>query len=303
MSRNRKFHNSAAAYSVSFATVYRIDVFTWQIYFDILEQSNQYCRKKRHGIVYVLWLFMPSHVHFIFRSTATSCKLAVAGGHGPSTSNAHPFEIILDKSFLGTKADCVYKKLAKLNGNLFKTTIGKFIDDPKYNLTFKVGDCGSRTDDACTNANNINSTGNVVITIEDVNQSGLGIAALILHEGLHAEMHRYVSRFKAGVDPNNRARLFQLYAHYKGWAAKYQDPDYNWKQVAHHAYMVENYVKKIASAIRQLDDNKYPLSHYMAYGWDGLTSYGYTAKRLTEFENSKNQQLRKIADFNSSICK
>lgn len=226
-----------------------------------------------------------------------------SGRYGPNGGNAHPFEIILDKSFLGTKADCVYKKLAKLNGNLFKKTIGKFIDDPKYDLTFKVGDCGARTDDACTNANNINSTGNVLITIEDVNQSGLGITALILHEGLHAEIHRYVSRFEAGVDPNNRARLFQLYAHYKGWAAKYQDTDYNWKQVAHHVYIIENYVKKIAASIRVLDGNKYPLSYYMAYGWDGLTSYGYTAKRLTKSENFKNQQLRVIADSNTSICK
>lgn len=88
------------------------------------------------------------------------------------------------------KVKCVFDKLKSTNGDLFKNTIGAFINDPDYNLTLEVGNCNS-TDDACTNANNLN---NIVITIENVNQSSLGIATLILHEALHAEMHRYVSR-------------------------------------------------------------------------------------------------------------
>ena len=134
-------------------------------------------------------------------------------------------------------------------------------------------------------------------------QSGLKIAALILHEGIHAEIHGFVSRYEAGVEPNNRPRLFKLYAHYKGWAEKYQDEDYNWKQDAHHNYMVENYVTQIASAIRQIDNNKYPLSYYMAYGWDGLTKYGYTAKRLSISQNKTNQELRRIVEQKTQICK
>ncbi|WP_396632669.1 transposase [Maribacter sp. R86514] len=52
MSRKYKFYNPTAVYFISFATVYWIDVFTRQIYFDILEQSIQYCRK-----VWLLWIF------------------------------------------------------------------------------------------------------------------------------------------------------------------------------------------------------------------------------------------------------
>lgn len=63
------------------------------------------------------------------------------------------------------------------------------------------------------------------------------------------------------------------------------------------------YVTQIANAVRELDNNKYPLSHYMAYGWDGLTKYGYTAKRLTIAENTNNQNLRSIVNQNSQICK
>ncbi len=67
MSRNYKFHNPTASYFVSFATVYWIDVFTRQLYFSILEDSMQYCRKEK-GLEIYAYCFMPSHIHFIFRS-------------------------------------------------------------------------------------------------------------------------------------------------------------------------------------------------------------------------------------------
>ena len=66
--------------------------------------------------------------------------------------------------------------------------------------------------------------------------------------------------------------------------------------------MVENYVNQIANVLRRLDNNNYPLSYYMGYGWDGLTSYGYTSSRLTAAENTQNQNLRAIVDTNSQIC-
>jgi REP element-mobilizing transposase RayT len=67
MSRKYKFKNPTAAYFVSFATVYWIDVFTRQDYFSILEESITYCREKK-GMEVFAYCFMPSHVHMIFRS-------------------------------------------------------------------------------------------------------------------------------------------------------------------------------------------------------------------------------------------
>ena len=67
MSRNYNFHNKVGAYFISFATVYWMDVFTSQIYFDILEQSIGYCRKEK-GMELFAYCFMPSHIHMIFRS-------------------------------------------------------------------------------------------------------------------------------------------------------------------------------------------------------------------------------------------
>ena len=67
MSRKYKFHNESGAYFISFATVYWLDVFTRQIYFNVLEESIDYCRAEK-GMEVFAYCFMPSHVHLIFRS-------------------------------------------------------------------------------------------------------------------------------------------------------------------------------------------------------------------------------------------
>ena len=67
MSRKYKFHNSQGAYFISFATVYWLDIFTRQEYFNILEESINYCRKEK-GMEVFAYCFMPSHIHLIFRS-------------------------------------------------------------------------------------------------------------------------------------------------------------------------------------------------------------------------------------------
>ncbi|AUP77593.1 REP-associated tyrosine transposase [Flavivirga eckloniae] len=67
MSRKYKFHNKQGAYFISFATVYWLDVFIRQIYFNVLEESINYCRAEK-GMEVFAYCFMPSHVHLIFRS-------------------------------------------------------------------------------------------------------------------------------------------------------------------------------------------------------------------------------------------
>ncbi|MEE9363067.1 MAG: transposase [Cellulophaga sp.] len=68
MSRKYKFHNKGGLYFVSFATVYWLDVFTRQLYFDVLAESVNYCRAEK-GMELYAYCFMPSHVHLIFRSS------------------------------------------------------------------------------------------------------------------------------------------------------------------------------------------------------------------------------------------
>lgn len=67
MSRKYKFGESTGAYFISFATVYWIDVFTRDLYFSVITESLDYCRKNKGMEIYG-YCIMPSHIHLIFRS-------------------------------------------------------------------------------------------------------------------------------------------------------------------------------------------------------------------------------------------
>ncbi|WP_163517213.1 hypothetical protein [Gelidibacter japonicus] len=189
------------------------------------------------------------------------------------------------------RALCVYEKLENSNSNLFKETIGKFIDDPKYDLIFKNGMC-SKNAAACTNSQNISSTGEVIIKINYLSGSVLEDAALILHEGIHAEIARYVQRHKTGEDPNDRARMFQLYKFYKESQVPEEHLD--------HPYMTLNYINPIASALRKLDGNRYPLDYYKSFAWDGLRNWDVTNLLGIE-ESSEIEIYRDIVNANTNL--
>nr|MBC7613265.1 transposase [Pseudopedobacter sp.] len=67
MSRKYKFYNKEGFYFVSFATVYWIDIFVRDLYFNKLVESLAYCRKEK-GMELYCWCIMPSHVHLIFKA-------------------------------------------------------------------------------------------------------------------------------------------------------------------------------------------------------------------------------------------
>ena len=65
MSRKYKFYDKEGLYFVSFATVYWIDVFIREQYFEKMVESLAYCRREK-GMEIYCWCIMPSHVHLIF---------------------------------------------------------------------------------------------------------------------------------------------------------------------------------------------------------------------------------------------
>ncbi len=200
----------------------------------------------------------------------------------------HRIEIINE---LTGRANCVYEKLGKSNSKLFQETIGKFIDNPKYNLIFKNGKCSGNAA-ACTNSQNISLTGEVVIKIDQLSGSVLEDAAMILHEGIHAEIARYVQRHKTGEDPNNRARMFQLYKFYKESEVPEKHLD--------HPYMALNYINPIASALRRLDGNKYPIDYYKSFAWDGLRKWD-VANLLGSEQSPEFEGYRAIVNANTNL--
>ena len=66
MSRKYKFRNPEGLYFVSFATVYWIDIFVREIYFETVVKSLEFCRKNK-GLELFAYCILPSHVHLIFR--------------------------------------------------------------------------------------------------------------------------------------------------------------------------------------------------------------------------------------------
>ena len=66
MSRKYKFHNPEGLYFVSFATVYWIDIFVREEYFEAIVDSLDYCRKNKNMGLYA-YCILPNHVHLIFK--------------------------------------------------------------------------------------------------------------------------------------------------------------------------------------------------------------------------------------------
>jgi len=168
------------------------------------------------------------------------------------------------------KEKCAYEKLKELN--LFKTTIKKFDNNDNYHLILKswtVDACNSPNDDGCTDASDLKN-GNITIYIQNSNEGTLDVATTILHEGLHAEMYKYVDEHKKGLDPNQRENLLHYYFEYKvdNNGNRYSTSD------AQHQHMADVWITPIARALRQLDKYQFPLNDYLSLAWDGLRNYG-----------------------------
>jgi len=76
MSRNYKFYNKEGLYFVSFATVYWIDLFVREQYFQLVVESLDYCRKNK-GLEIYCWCIMPSHLHLIIRAKENNPEIVL----------------------------------------------------------------------------------------------------------------------------------------------------------------------------------------------------------------------------------
>ena len=205
----------------------------------------------------------------------------------------HINNVILDFTFVANeKLNCVYNKLKADNSSLFRETVGAFIDNPSANLIFTVGNC-TTTNDACTDDNYFAETGIIKITIEDVNTNPIEIAALILHEAIHAELCKYVYDYQTGLDFNNRPVLFQWYKFY----SESNVPDHH----LDHPYMSAYYVDNIANALRTYDNYSYPLDYYKSFAWQGLENWDVNNLLTDELENLYYQYVPTVIN-NSEVC-
>ena len=98
-----------------------------------------------------------------------------------------------------------------------------------------------------------------------MNNDDIGFSATLLHEGIHAEVYKYVDERKKGIDPNNRKEVFSYYNLFK--AQNSDDPP---TAIAQHQHMQDAFVIPMAQAIRKLDSYRYPLEHYCGFCWEGI---------------------------------
>lgn len=87
MSSNYKFHNPKGLYFATFTVVEWLDVFTRNIYKDILLESLAYCQKEK-GMEIYSWVIMTNHVHLVFRSIGEVPPEQILGDFKRHTSKA-----------------------------------------------------------------------------------------------------------------------------------------------------------------------------------------------------------------------
>ena len=225
-------------------------------------------------------LFEPSNHEGLDLDAVAPITFLAGGGGGSTSSNCSEgyvydsflgcvLEEQIDTSALTGKEKCAYDALEAANGDLFNETIATFgVEGSKYNLTFIYGSCPSSGGEACTVTSDLINN-NLTIKIADRGLSVLEQAANLLHEGIHAEIYRYVNENGGVVDPNDRINLYNKYKEFK-----VENGSLINTPLAHHEHMADRYVYPIARAIRELDDFRFPVESYLSFGWSGISRYG-----------------------------
>lgn len=210
-------------------------------------------------------------------------------------------EIIKDPSFIGTKADCVLKALISSGNNIFKKTVEAFTGNrSKFKLKFIVkqltrGGVAAQTPFPTNNENVIE------IQFDDNYVTGLSIdlASIILHESIHAELHRI--RLSNNNGPNALSQseytnYMRLWSYFQAMYEEEFDDPFNilnaTATAAQHYHMSNYYINPIAQGLREFDSNMYPIDNYKFYAWEGLEDYGKQAGDITQQELDVLSSLR-----------
>ena len=213
-------------------------------------------------------------------------------------------QIIKDSSFIGTIADCVLDELISTGNNIFRTISEAFTNNnSEYKIRFTV-EQSSQNAPAHTPLPDENNIINIEIDPDYVNGNAIDLAAIILHETIHAELHRiYLTN---NQQPNPLPQdLFNWYIdmweRYEGLTNSSQSAI---ATAAEHYYMAAYYINNIAQGLRQFDENAQSLEHYKGFAWEGLSDYGIEAGYITsdEFGNFLDLSHNVYIDNHTNNC-
>lgn len=208
-------------------------------------------------------------------------------------------EIIKDKSFLNTKADCVLESLMKQTGD-FKDVMDSFTNNnSEYKIRFTTGQVRDNAD-AQTSAPDAN--GIITITVSPATAAGrdLEIAGILLHEGIHAQLQRIIVAGNKASYNFSDAQYTWLLDLNEWWIGKSSFP----VATAQHDFMAVLHVEPIAKAVKKLDSHLYPLNNYMYFGWEGLFDEGSNRGLITMSTFNELTALAQIplTDNHKTIC-
>ncbi|PQV48463.1 hypothetical protein CLV33_105323 [Jejuia pallidilutea] len=162
-----------------------------------------------------------------------------------------------------------------------------------------------------------NSSGNIItirfnLAVATDATLAIDLAGTILHESIHAELHRLKLTNNSGPNPLP-ASLFNWYMQMWSFYEAINNEDFDdpldvLNQTAadsQHNLMAFRFIDPIASGLREFDENSYPLDNYKHYVWsDGLDEYGLDAGYITDNELTRLSILSKIVrdDNHKNTC-
>lgn len=202
---------------------------------------------------------------------------------GPDAEVDYTNEIIIDETLNNTRAKCVLKELISSNNNIFKKVSEAFTDNnSQYKLKFELGYLNGGTS---ATASLPDSLGIITIKIDDdyVNSNSIDLANDILHETIHAELHRIYLSNNSGPNPlpNDLYNWYvKLWEHFEN----YSDNIGETAAQAEHTFMAKYYINNIAKGLREFDNYSQELIYYKGFAWYGLENEGINAGYVTQQE-------------------
>lgn len=126
----------------------------------------------------------------------------------------------------------------------------------------------------------------------------MDLATEILHETIHAELHRIKLTNNAGP---NSLQTAQYNWYVKLWDFYENDNMNVTATTAEHYYMANYFINPIASGLRQFDQNTHLLDNYKYFAWTGLQDYGKNAGYITSSELTSLANLSQIVINDSHV--
>lgn len=212
-------------------------------------------------------------------------------------------EIIKDSSFIGIKADCVLKELISTGNNLFKKTSQAFTqNNSKYKIKFTTVNKPSESYNATASLPDLNGIITIAYNVGKY-ESAIETANTILHETIHAELHRIKLTNNSAPNTISTSQYNWYIEMWKRYEGIYDDI----KRVAteaEHYYMSAYYINPLAKGLREYDKNIHHIDNYKHFAWYGLDTYGKDAKYITKDELTRLANLSVIvnSDSYSSNC-